>query len=54
MRAVKYYAYTLGARLNSVGEQLYEQVKQLVSLGLVQIDLRGDFFSVAPWNARSV
>lgn len=51
----EYFYYELGARLNSVGIQMFEWVKDAEQIGLIEISQeQGEMVSVAPWHHRDI
>jgi hypothetical protein len=53
--ASEYFEFVLGARLNELGQQLFESVLTLEKVGLIEIT-RGisEWVSIAPWHHRAV
>ncbi|HXK26937.1 MAG TPA: DUF4365 domain-containing protein [Candidatus Binatia bacterium] len=53
--ANEYFEFVLGARLNELGQQLFESVSTLEKVGLIEIT-RGisEWVSIAPWHHRAV
>ncbi|MEL6367831.1 MAG: hypothetical protein AAFR91_00105 [Pseudomonadota bacterium] len=53
--ANEYYSLEFGANLNDLGTELFESVKTLEEIGLLEISPgKGEFVSIAPWHSRSV
>ncbi len=53
--AGEYFEFTLGSRLNSLGNRLFESVENLGRIGLLEINEgMSEFIDIAPWNRRSV
>lgn len=51
----EYYEYVFGARLNELGEQLFNSVKLLAKIGLITITSgKQELIDVAPWHHRAV
>jgi hypothetical protein len=49
------FEYVVGARLNSLGEQLLDSVRKLAQMELLEINKDvTNFISIAPWHHRSV
>ena len=53
--AGEYFEFALGARLNELGQQLFESVSTLEKVGLIEIT-QGikEWISIAPWHHRAV
>jgi hypothetical protein len=51
----EFFQFVLGARLNELGQQLFESVSTLEKVGLIEIT-RGirEWVSIAPWHHRAV
>lgn len=53
--ANEYYSLEFGATLNDLGKELFETVKNLAEIELIEITPgKSEWVSVAPWHARSV
>lgn len=53
--AYEYFAYECGARLNEVGFEMFEWVKYLSDVGLIEVSPgESKTISIAPWHGRSV
>ena len=53
--AYEYFLYTFGARLNKLGQALYQSVVALEKAKLIEITPgKREWISVAPWHGRSV
>lgn len=51
----EYFEYLLGAKLNTLGQDLFESVLVLQQVGLLEITQgKQDLLSVAPWHSRAV
>jgi hypothetical protein len=51
----EYFEYIAGVRLNDIGNEMFEWVKNLLDIGLIEITPgKGDVISVAPWHRRDV
>lgn len=51
----EYFAYEFGVRLNEVGKEMFEWVKFLVEVNLIEITPgKSEFVSFAPWHGRAV
>ena len=53
--AYEYFAYNCGIKLNEVGNELFEWVKYLADIGLIEITPgKSECISIAPWHGRAV
>lgn len=53
--AGEYFEYEFGVRLNETGLEMFDWVRFLLDVGLVEIDdSAAEFISIAPWHGRSV
>jgi len=53
--AYEYFAYECGIRLNEAGHELFEWVKFLSDIGLIEITPgKSEFVSFAPWHSRAI
>ncbi|WP_153915977.1 DUF4365 domain-containing protein [Shewanella sp. TC10] len=53
--AYEYFAYECGIRLNDIGLQMFEWIKFMSEIGLIEIKPgKSEFVSFAPWHSRSV
>lgn len=53
--AGEYFHYEMGVRLNEIGAQMFEWVKDLERIGLIEITPgKSELISVAPWHGRDV
>lgn len=53
--AGEYFYYEMGIRLNEVGEQMFEWVKDAEAIGLIEVTPgKSEMISVAPWHGRDV
>lgn len=53
--AYEYFAYECGVKLNDIGKELFEWVKFLSGVGLIEITPgKSEFISIAPWHGRAV
>ncbi|MCP4495083.1 MAG: DUF4365 domain-containing protein [Gammaproteobacteria bacterium] len=53
--AGEYFYYEMGVKLNEIGNQMFEWVKDLEQVGLIEITPgKSEMISVAPWHGRDV
>lgn len=51
----EYFEYKMGMRLNDIGEEMFQWVRTLVEVGLIEITPgKSEMISIAPWHSRSV
>ena len=51
----EYFEYQMGMRLNDIGEEMFQWVRNLAEVGLVEITPgKSEMISVAPWHSRAI